>query len=210
MVCVGRNYAAHARELSNEVPTAPFFFLKPASSAVGAPGPIVVPRGADAQHEVELAVEFGDALHRVSALDAERAAFDAVRGYRVAVDVTARAWQSQAKAGGLPWTRAKGAHTFLPLGDLVSRDDALAALGGDVARAEIWLRVNGRDRQRDSLLHMVFGIPQLIAHVTSFMRLEPGDLLLTGTPSGVAEIKPGDVVEFGGLGRAYRFDCVGE
>lgn len=204
VACVGRNYAAHARELGNAVPSEPFFFLKPASAVVAPPGPVRLPRGAGAQHEVELAVEIGAPAFRLAS---EADAAKVVRGYRMAVDVTARAWQQSAKDKGLPWTKAKGAFSFLPLGPLLP-DPGMARLWPSLqASGEVWLSVNGKEKQRARLSTMIHSPTQLLVHLTSFMMLEPGDLLLTGTPSGVSELQPGDVVEFGGVGDAQRATC---
>ena len=213
MVCVGRNYAAHALELNNKLPTSPMFFLKPATSVVYQPGPVVLPRGCGPQHEVEMAVEFGAAMHKVRG-DSE--AWGGVRGFRLACDVTARKWQAEAKAASLPWTKAKGANTFLPLGPLVEKSELVGgdAAAGGVGSVEIYAKVNGVTRQRAFLNEMVWTIPELIVHLTSFMRVEPGDLLLTGTPSGVGDLHGGDLLELGAshpaFGPPLKFKCEDE
>ena len=117
VVCIGRNYVAHAKELSNPLPAEPFYFLKPPSSIIQQPEPIELPDGLDVHHEVELAVIVGQEARDVP----QERAMDCVAGYALAIDLTARDLQNDAKAKGLPWTRAKGYDTFLPVGDFVDK-----------------------------------------------------------------------------------------
>ncbi|KAA8499426.1 Acylpyruvase FAHD1, mitochondrial [Porphyridium purpureum] len=197
IVAVGRNYVAHAAEMNASADAArtsdPLIFLKPTSSYVLPPGPIVRPRGFEIQHEVELGVVIGEnAVRNVSVAKA----MDAVVGYVCAIDVTARNVQNVAKEKGHPWTVSKSCDTFCPISDLIPRqklpDDVLLEKG-----VELYLKVNGQERQRDSTLSMVWTVPELISYVSSRMTLESGDIILTGTPSGVAYMLPGDVVEAG-------------
>jgi 2-keto-4-pentenoate hydratase/2-oxohepta-3-ene-1,7-dioic acid hydratase in catechol pathway len=181
IVCVGRNYAAHAKELGNEVPKQPLLFLKPSSSLIGPDESIVMP-GATQQveYESEIAVVMGKRARKVRAADA----LGYVRGVTCANDVTARDLQ---KVDG-QWGRAKGFDTFCPVGPRVAEDvdwDNLTVIG----------RVNGTERQRGSVKDMIFPIPVLIEYISGIMTLEPGDLILTGTPEGVGKLAPGDVVE---------------
>jgi 2-keto-4-pentenoate hydratase/2-oxohepta-3-ene-1,7-dioic acid hydratase in catechol pathway len=186
VLCVGRNYARHVRELGGTAPTEPVWFLKPDSAIVGDGDPIEVPPGIGAvHHEVELALRVGAAARRVSAKDALRH----VDGMTVANDVTARDLQEAAKKAGLPWARAKGFDTFLPLGPWVP-------LGGrDVQALELVLRVDGEVRQRGWTRDMTWHVAELVALASQWTTLRPGDVLLTGTPEGVGPMVPGDVVE---------------
>ena len=181
IVCVGRNYREHAKELGNEVPKEPLIFLKPPSSVIWDGEPIVLPAASSrVEHEGEIGVVVGKTLTRVSE-------GDAVLGIRAIVavdDVTARDLQ---KTDG-QWTRAKGFDTFCPLGEESSKLPDLDSL-------TVVTRVNGVERQRGKSTEMVFSIPSLLAYISRIMTLEPGDLVATGTPSGVGPLVPGDVVE---------------
>ncbi len=181
IVCVGRNYAAHAAEHGAEVPATPLLFLKPPSAIIG-PGEAIVlpPQSKRVEHEAELAVVIG---RRGRWVPVDRA-WEYIWGYTIANDVTAR--DLQRRDG--QWTRAKGFDTFLPLGPWVDTDF-------DPSDALIMARVNDEVRQTGSTREMVFGIPQLIAFISSIMTLEPGDVILTGTPAGVGPLRDGDVVE---------------
>ncbi|MCS7216134.1 MAG: fumarylacetoacetate hydrolase family protein [Candidatus Bipolaricaulota bacterium] len=189
IVCVGRNYRRHAQEMGEEVPKEPGLFLK-APNALAAPGSILpYPSFTHSLHyEGELAVVVGKRMRRVS----EDKALAYVLGYTCALDLTARDVQKT----DLQWIRAKSADGFCPLGPWVETD---------VAPFDLRLRtfVNGEVRQDARTSAMIFSIPFLLAYVSSFMTLEPGDVLLTGTPEGVGELKPGDevAVEIEGIGR---------
>jgi len=181
IVCVGRNYVEHARELGNEVPKVPLIFMKPPSSIIANGGTIILPpQSAQVEHEAELVVVVGKRGRNVTTEDARKYIF----GYTVGNDVTARDLQ---KADG-QWTRAKGFDTFCPFGPWIDTEF-------DPADAVITCRVNGQMRQMASTRDMVFNVGVLIAYVSSVMTLEPGDLIFTGTPAGVGELKNGDRVE---------------
>ena len=181
IVAVGRNYAAHAAEHGDEVPSEPLIFLKPPSAVIGPNEPIVCPpQSAQVEHEAELAVVIGRRARRVTAADA----WDYVLGYACANDVTARDLQ---RSDG-QWSRAKGFDTFAPLGPWIVTDL-------DPTDLTVACRVNGQMKQQASTTDMVFKIPQLIEYITAAMTLEPGDVILTGTPEGVSPIRPGDHVE---------------
>lgn len=181
IVCVGRNYVAHARELGNEVPERPLIFLKPPSSVIGEGDAIELPpESARIEYEGEIGIVVGERLRRVSAAEARRA----IRGIVAVNDVTARDLQNTDGQ----WTRAKGFDTFCPIGPEAPPPDDL----GDLT---VVTRVNGAERQRGRASEMAFDIPTLLAYISSVMTLEPGDLVATGTPSGVAPLAPGDVVE---------------
>lgn len=181
IVCVGRNYAAHAKELGNEIPERPLLFFKPPSAIIADGAPIVLPRASQrVEHEAEIALVIGQRARRVKAANA----LGLIAGITVANDVTARDLQ---KTDG-QWARAKGFDTFCPLGTLVTS-------GYDLATLEIIGRVNGTVRQHGRIADMLFPLPVLLEYITGIMTLEPGDLILTGTPEGVGPLAPGDVVE---------------
>jgi 2-keto-4-pentenoate hydratase/2-oxohepta-3-ene-1,7-dioic acid hydratase in catechol pathway len=190
IVCVGRNYLEHARELGNDVPGRPLIFLKPPSSLLADGEAIVLPpESAQVEHEGEIALVIGRRARHVS----EAEAWDFVGGIAPLNDVTARDLQ---KPDG-QWTRAKGFDSFCPLGDVVALD------GIDRDGLEVICRVNGEVRQHGRVGEMAFSIPRLIAHISGVMTLEPGDVIATGTPAGVSALEDGDVVEveIPGIGR---------
>lgn len=189
IVCVGRNYADHAREMGNEVPKAPLLFLKPPSAIIAHGDPIVLPEASSrVEFEAEIGVVVGHRLHRVNADDAE----SGIGGFVCLNDVTARDLQ---KSDG-QWTRAKGFDTFCPLGPAIETElDPLERLA-------VICRVNGEVRQAGFTSDLVFGVAEIIEFVTAVMTLLPGDVILTGTPSGVGPVEPGDLmeVEIDGIG----------
>ncbi len=183
VVGVGRNFAAHAAEMGNEVPTTPLIFLKPNTSVVGPYDPIVRPSACkDLHHEGELAVVIGRICKQVPA---ERVA-EVIFGYTVANDVTAR--DLQATDG--QWSRAKGADSFCPLGPWIVTHLSL----DDAAKLDITTAVDGELRQQGNTGQMVRGIAELVSHISSFTTLLPGDVILTGTPAGVGSMEPGQRV----------------
>ncbi len=189
IVAVGRNYAAHAAEMGNEVPTAPLLFLKAPSSVIGPGEPILLPpQSAEVHHEAELAVVLG---HRCRDLAPQEAA-GVILGYTCANDVTAR--DLQRRDG--QWARAKSFDTFCPLGPWIETD-----LDPTDVAVRCW--VNGELRQEGRTAQMVFPVLELVAYVSQMMTLEPGDVILTGTPAGVGPLQAGDrvVVEVEGIGR---------
>jgi 2-keto-4-pentenoate hydratase/2-oxohepta-3-ene-1,7-dioic acid hydratase in catechol pathway len=183
IVCVGRNYREHAQELGNEVPAEPLLFFKPPSSLLAPNGVVCMPRASErVDYEGELALVIGRRARKLAA-GADWRSY--VRGYTIANDVTAR--DLQKKDG--QWTRAKGFDTFCPVGPFVSNDvDPAAGL-------TVETHVNGELRQHGSTLDFIFPIPALLSYITAAITLDPGDLLLTGTPSGVGPVKAGDRVE---------------
>ena len=181
IVCVGRNYADHARELGNDVPAAPLLFLKPPSAIIGDGETIILPPASErVEFEAEIGVVIGRRMHRARPEDAERG----IQGYVCLNDVTARDLQ---KSDG-QWSRAKGFDTFCPVGPRIAE-------GLDWRSLEVIGRVNGDERQRAPSSAMVFPIPDLLAYISGVMTLEPGDLVAPGTPAGVGQLRPGDVVE---------------
>lgn len=182
ILCVGRNYAAHAKELGNELPPEPLVFLKPASSLIGSGEEIVLPPWAGRiEYEGEIAVVIGKPARNVAPADA----WKHVAGLLPLNDVTAR--ELQKKDG--QWVRAKGFDTFCAVGTPVSPS------GKDVKSLEVITRVNGQVKQHGRASDMAFPIAYVIAWCSSFSTLEEGDVITTGTPEGVGPLTPGDVVE---------------
>jgi 2-keto-4-pentenoate hydratase/2-oxohepta-3-ene-1,7-dioic acid hydratase in catechol pathway len=195
ILCVGRNYRDHAKELGNEVPAEPLIFFKPISSLLGPGATVRMPRVSERiDFEGELVLVIG---RRASKLHTDTDWRSYVRGYTIANDVTAR--DLQKKDG--QWTRAKGFDTFCPVGPILS--DEVDPENGLMVET----RVNGQLRQHGSTADFIFSIPQLLAYITAAITLEPGDLLLTGTPAGVGPLAPGDSVEVSvtGLGTLANF-----
>ncbi len=186
--CVGRNYAEHVREMGGD-PTReePFFFTKPADAIVtgGADAPYP-PGTSDLHHEMELVVAIGKGGVDI----AEANALNHVFGYAAGLDMTRRDLQAAAKKAGRPWDMAKGFDASAPIGEIVQ-----VATSGHPASGVIELRVNGQARQSSDLAKMIWNIPETIAYLSGLVRLEAGDLIMTGTPEGVAAVVKGDVLE---------------
>ena len=181
IVGIGRNYHAHAAELGNPMPPEPLLFLKAISSVIGPGAPIVLPpESARVEFEGEIAAVIGRRLTRAS--EAEAAA--GVLGVTAALDVTARDLQRK----DATFARGKSFDTFCPLGPAI-------AVGADLDDLEVVTRVDGEERQRGHTREMEWGIVELVAYVSRHMTLEPGDVILTGTPSGVGSLAAGDVIE---------------
>lgn len=181
IVCVGRNYVAHAKEMGNEVPPVPMLFLKPPSALIGPGEPILLPPASrQVEYEAEIGVVIGTRLRYASEAEAERG----IGGYICVNDVTCRDLQ---KTDG-QWGRAKGYDTFCPVGPAVRS-------GLDWRSLEVIGRVNGQERQRAPAIDMHFSVPTLVSFISGIMTLEPGDLIATGTPAGVGPLHAGDVVE---------------
>ena len=188
ILCVGRNYVEHAKELGNEVPKIPLIFMKPPSSIIANGDTIILPpQSAQVEHEGELVVVIGKRGRHITPENARKH----ILGYTIGNDVTARDLQ---KSDG-QWTRAKGFDTFCPFGPWIDTEF-------DPADAVVTCRVNGQMRQMASTRDMVFNVGVLISYVSSVMTLDSGDLIFTGTPSGVGQLKDGDevAVEIEGLG----------
>jgi 2-keto-4-pentenoate hydratase/2-oxohepta-3-ene-1,7-dioic acid hydratase in catechol pathway len=187
IVCLARNYAEHARELGNETPAAPVLFMKPASSVIADGGVVRIPSySQECHYEVELAVLIGRECRAVAAEDA----MEYVAGYATAIDMTLRDVQNGLKAKGLPWEIAKGFDTACPLSDFVP-----ASVVADPHNLRLRLSVNGEKRQDGMSSDMIHRVPQIIAHVSAIFSLEPGDVILTGTPAGVGRVVTGDIIE---------------
>jgi 2-keto-4-pentenoate hydratase/2-oxohepta-3-ene-1,7-dioic acid hydratase in catechol pathway len=181
IVCVGRNYAAHAKELGNDVPLEPLIFLKPPSSLIGTGESIRLPTvSKQVEYEGEIGVVVSKRLRRATLAEAEAA----IGGIVAANDVTARDLQKSDSQ----WTRAKGFDTFCAVG-------SVAPVPADLTSLTVTTRVNGEVRQRGKASDMVFDIPSILVFIANVMTLEANDLVLTGTPDGVGTLAPGDVVE---------------
>jgi 2-keto-4-pentenoate hydratase/2-oxohepta-3-ene-1,7-dioic acid hydratase in catechol pathway len=187
ILCVGRNYAAHAQELGNAVPAEPVFFAKTPNCLVPHMGPIVIPPGVGrVEHEVELAVVIGKRAARLTPEDA----LSVVAGYTILNDITARELQKGLAAKGLPWTAGKCIDSFAPCGPYLVLPDEFDPREDHA----IELHVNGALRQQGRTSQMIHSVPQLLAALTRTITLEPGDIVATGTPAGVGPLVPGDVV----------------
>jgi len=186
IVCVGRNYRDHAKEMGNDVPKEPLIFLKPPSSVIGDGESVVLPpESTNVEHEGEIGVIIGRRLRRVSSEEARRG----IQSIVAANDVTARDLQRSDSQ----WTRGKGFDTFCPMG-------LPADVPADLGELTVVTRVNGVEKQRGKGSDMVFSIPDVLAFISNVMTLEPGDLVLTGSPAGVGKLSAGDEVEVEVLG----------
>ncbi len=188
IVGIGRNYVEHAEELGNEMPDEPLIFLKAPTSVIGPKAPIVMPpESSRVDFEGEIAVVMRERIHRAGEEEASRA----VLGVTAANDVTARDLQRK----DATFARGKSFDTFCPLGPAI-------LVGADLGALRVTTRVNGEERQRGETSQMAFPIPYLVSYLSRMMTLEPGDVILTGTPSGVGPLAPGDrlEVEVSGVG----------
>ena len=188
--CVGRNYEEHAKEMGFSGREAPFFFMKPADAVVvvnaGETAALPYPSlTKNLHHEIELVVAIGKGGKNIRAADAQQHVF----GYAVGLDMTRRDLQNEMKKQGRPWSIGKGFDHSAPIGAIPP-----AAAAGDIAAAEISLQVNGTDRQRSSVSKLIWNIAEVIEHLSAAWELQPGDLIYTGTPEGVAAVVPGDTL----------------
>ncbi len=188
--CVGRNYVEHAKEMGFTGREPPFFFIKPADNA------LVVPEGQtgemayptltkDLHHEIELVACIGVGGRDIKAADAKKHIY----GYAVGLDMTRRDLQGEQKKLGRPWEIGKSFEQAAPIGPVVPAEQA-----GDVEHAEIWVQVNGKDRQRSNVSKLIWNIGEIIEHISAAWELAPGDLIFTGTPEGVAAVVKGDTL----------------
>lgn len=198
IICIGRNYSEHARELKNEVPTEPVFFLKPDTALLRLNRPFFYP---DFTRDLHYECEVVYRITKVGKCVAEKFAWTYATEVGLGIDFTARDLQDQAKAAGLPWEKAKAfdqsavISPFIPIADMPVQDNL---------EFELWK--NGEKVQQGNTSDMLFPVPKLIAYVSRFMTLRTGDLLFTGTPSGVGPVAIGDVLE-GWLGGQKMFRC---
>ena len=193
--CIGRNYADHAKEMGADPEREPpFFFGKPHDAVVPGGGDISYPPAtANLHHEVELVVAIAKGGRAIPVSEA----LDCVYGYAVGIDLTRRDLQARAKDKGQPWDTAKGFDESAPISPITPATEC-----GPMETGAIWLVVNGQERQRGSLAQMIWSVAEVIAHISTFVALAPGDLIFTGTPAGVGPIVVGDQVRCGvdGLG----------
>ncbi len=194
--CVGRNYVEHAKEMGFTGREAPFFFLKPADAIVvvdagttaNVPYPVLTK---DFHHEIELVVAIGTGGKNIKAADAQKHIF----GYAVGLDMTRRDLQGEMKKQGRPWCIGKAFDQSAPIGPITPAADA-----GDIAKAEIYIQVNGKDRQRSNVAKLIWNIGETIEHISTAWELQPGDLIYSGTPEGVAAVVSGDTMVGGVTG----------
>jgi len=192
--CVGRNYAAHAREMGFDPDREPpFFFCKPADAVVPAEAGATLeipypPETANYHYEIELVAAIGKGGARIPV----EQALEHVWGYAVGLDMTRRDLQMKMREAGRPWELGKAFDHSAPIAPLRRAADA-----GDLSRAAIWLQVNGQDRQRSDTSKLIWSVAETIAYLSNYFRLEPGDLIYTGTPEGVGPVKAGDLMEGG-------------
>ena len=188
--CVGRNYVEHAKEMGFTGREPPFFFLKPSDAIVvvnaGETGSMPYPSlTKDLHHEIELVVAIGTGGKNIKAADAQKHIY----GYAVGLDMTRRDLQGEMKKLGRPWCIGKAFDASAPIGPITP-----AAAAGDVANAEISIQVNGKDRQRSNVAKLIWNIGETIEHISAAWELQPGDLIYSGTPEGVAAVVAGDTM----------------
>ena len=184
VICIGRNYAAHARELNNPIPSEPILFLKPKTALVDFEQPIILPQGQGAcHHEAEIAVLISQRGHKIAPQNVP----EIIGGYGVGLDLTLRDLQSRLKEKGHPWEVAKSFDGACPISTFIKdiEIEAPATLG-------VTLEVNGVVRQKGDVEQMLYPIHEQIAYMSGFFTLEPGDIVMTGTPAGVAALNSGD------------------
>ena len=187
LVCLARTYRKHAEEMHTSVTEDPLLFLKPASSVIFNGDSIIIPKISKClHHEVELGVVIGKKCRNVS----QKEALDYVLGYCIALDITARDIQDEAKKRGWPWSIAKGFDTFAPISDVVLNDKI-----PDPNNLDLSLKVNGEIKQKSNTKYMIYSVERIIEFISETMTLEKGDLIMTGTPEGVGEIAAGDKLE---------------
>jgi len=193
IICLGRNYAAHAQELGNPLPERPLLFFKPPSAVIGPGEEIVLPPSSRVDYEAELAIIIDRRCRNVRAKNA----MEVIRGYACMNDVSDREAQGWEKN----WVRAKGFDTSAPLGPVIVTKDEIEG------PFHVVLRLNGEIRQDGSTSDLVFSIPEIIAEITTYITLEPGDVIATGTPAGVGPLSPTDTVEveIEGIGTLTNF-----
>jgi len=190
ILCVGRNYADHVREMGNDPKSEPpIFFSKPADAVVESGATITYPSNtSNFHHEVELVIAIGRGGSNIAEADA----VNHVWGYGVGVDLTRRDRQAEAKKAGTPWDTAKGFDHSAPISSLTP-----VAASGDATNARIWIKVNGETRQDANTHDMIWSVTEIIASISAWWELKPGDLIFTGSPSGVSALNRGDQIECG-------------
>ena len=187
IVCLARTYKKHALEMVTEITKDPILFLKPASSVIFNGESIIIPKMSNClHHEVELGVVIGKKCKNIK----QEEALNHVLGYLIALDITARDIQLEAKKNGWPWSIAKGFDTFAPISEVVLKENV-----SNPNNLDISLKVNGKIKQNSNTKNMIYSVERIIKFISEIMTLERGDLIITGTPEGIGEIFKGDVLE---------------
>lgn len=187
IICIGRNYIEHAKEMKSDIPDNPVIFLKPPSAIIYNGEDIVIPKiSNEMHHEVELVIAIGKGGKNILASNAD----SHILGYAVGLDMTLRDVQAEAKKKGLPWTVAKGFDTSAPISEVLLKDEI-----AEPHNLNLVCRVNGNIRQQSNTDKMIFSVHKLIEYISSIITLERGDLIYTGTPEGVSQVNNGDTIE---------------
>ena len=187
-ICIGKNYLAHANEMGDAKPSEPMFFFKPDNAGSSVDGIFPYPEfSSEVHHEVELAVLIDSRVRNIS----QAKAAECYSKVSIGIDFTARDLQRRQKKLGFPWEISKSFEDSAPIGEWIE----IHELKKDVQNLDIELRINGEIRQKGNTRDMIFPIDQLIAHLSRFVSIDPGDIILTGTPEGVGPVHPGDVLE---------------
>ena len=187
IICIGRNYAEHAKELNNAIPTEPVFFMKPDTALLKDGEPFYYPDiTKDLHHEIEIVIK----INKVGKHIDEQFAHKYYDEIGLGIDFTARDLQAECKAKGLPWEKAKAFDNSAPLGKFISKDKL-----GDLSEIEFELKINGQSRQVGNTKDLLFSFDQIISYVSKYVTLKVGDLIYTGTPSGVGAVEIGDKMQ---------------
>jgi 2-keto-4-pentenoate hydratase/2-oxohepta-3-ene-1,7-dioic acid hydratase in catechol pathway len=187
IICLAQTYKKHAKEMKSNITKDPLLFLKPSSSVIFNGDSIIIPSKSKClHHEVELGVVIGKKCKNIN----QKNAMNYILGYLLALDITARDIQSEAKKNGWPWTVAKGFDTFAPISDIVLKEDIK-----NPNNLDLELSLNGIVKQSSNTKNMIFSVEKIIEFISQIMTLEKGDLIMTGTPEGVGEISSGDIIE---------------
>lgn len=187
IICIGRNYAEHAKELNNAIPTEPVFFMKPDTALLKDGEPFYYPDiTKDLHHEIEIVIK----INKVGKHIEEQFAYKYYDEIGLGIDFTARDLQAECKAKGLPWEKAKSFDNSAPIGKFISKDKL-----GDLSTIEFELKINGQSRQVGNTKDLLFSFDQIISYVSKYVTLKVGDLIYTGTPSGVGAVSIGDKLQ---------------
>ena len=187
IICLARTYKKHAEEMNSHITKDPLLFLKPSSSVIFNNNSIIIPSISKClHHEVELGIVIGKKCKEINQKDAQ----DFILGYLLALDITARDIQLEAKKNGWPWTIAKGFDTFAPISKIILKNKI-----NNLNNLDLSLKINGETKQKSNTKNMIYSVEKIIEFISKIMTLEKGDLILTGTPEGVGEISEGDIIE---------------
>ena len=187
IICLARTYKKHAEEMNSQITKDPLLFLKPSSSVIFNNNSIIIPQISKClHHEVELGIVIGKKCKEINQKDAQ----DFILGYLLALDITARDIQLEAKKNGWPWTIAKGFDTFAPISKIILKNKI-----NNPNNLDLSLKINGETKQKSNTKNMIYSVEKIIEFISKIMTLEKGDLIMTGTPEGVGEISEGDIIE---------------